>query len=192
MVATQFRAQKYEDFVKRWGIDHISSSPYHSQSNGKAESAVIIAKTMLKKVTQANMNINLAMLAWHNTPTEGSLYSPVQKLQSRRTRMQLPTSSKLLIPEVAKGIVEQIQCRKDRVKQQFDKTAKELPELVIDKLFASSPSNIESHSYEEGWCTFISSENKRGTNIQTQQKTLTPNSRTTIRDCYFSSRGCRR
>ena len=125
----QFRAQIYEDFMKQWEIDHITSSPYHSQSNGKAEAAVKIAKTMLKKVTQDNMDINLAMLAWRNTPTEGSLYSPVQKLQSRRTRTQLPTSSKLLRPEVPKGIVGEIQRRKDKAKQQYDKTAKELPEL---------------------------------------------------------------
>jgi len=30
---------------------------------------------MLKKVTQDNMDINLAMVAWRNTPTEGSISS---------------------------------------------------------------------------------------------------------------------
>jgi len=48
-----------------------------------ARQKVKIAKTMLKKVTQDNMDINLSMLAWHNTQKEGSIYSPVQKLQSR-------------------------------------------------------------------------------------------------------------
>jgi len=69
---------------------------------------------MLKKVTQDNLDINLAILAWRNMPTEGSIYSPIQKLQSEQTWTQLPTSSKLLNPEVAKGIVEEIQ---DRAKQ---------------------------------------------------------------------------
>ena len=56
----QFRAQLYENFAKQWGFKHVISSPYHSQSNGKAESAVKIAKAMLKKVTQDNMDVNLA------------------------------------------------------------------------------------------------------------------------------------
>lgn len=62
----------------------------------QAEATVKIAKSMLKKVTQDNLDINLAILAWHNTPTEGGHHSPVQKLQSRRTRTQLPTASELL------------------------------------------------------------------------------------------------
>jgi len=94
---------------------------------------------MLKKVTRDNLDINLAILAWHNTPTEGSVYSPVQKLQSRRTRTQLPISSELLKPEVAKGIVVETQHRKDKAKQQYDKTAKELPELVVGQSVRIQP-----------------------------------------------------
>jgi len=40
----QFRSQRYEDFAKQWEFDHVTTSPYHSQSNGKAEAAVKIAK----------------------------------------------------------------------------------------------------------------------------------------------------
>jgi len=126
----QFRAQQYEDFARQWGFSHVTSSPYHSQSNGKAESAVKIAKSMLKKVTKDRMDVNLAILSWRNTPTEGGQYSPVQKLHSRRTRTQLPTSSKLLKPKVASGVVDEITHRKHKTKQQYDRTAKELPPLV--------------------------------------------------------------
>jgi len=45
----QFRAKVYEDFAAQWGFNHVTSSPYHSQSNGKAKAAVKIAKSMLKK-----------------------------------------------------------------------------------------------------------------------------------------------
>jgi len=126
----QFRAQSYENFAKQWGFYHVTSSPYHSQSNGKAESAVKIAKSMLKKVTKDNMDINLAILSWRNTPTQGGQYSPVQKLHSRRTRTQLPTSNKLLQPKVVRGVEDEIIQRRQRAKQQYDKTAKELPTLT--------------------------------------------------------------
>ena len=41
----QFRAQICENFMKQWRIDHITSSPYHNQSNGKAE----VAEKLLKQ-----------------------------------------------------------------------------------------------------------------------------------------------
>ena len=109
----QFRPQVYEEFAAKWGFTHVTSSPYHSQSNGKAEATVKIAKNMLRKVTQDNQDMNLAILTWCNTPTEGGNYSPVQKLQSRRTRTQLLTASELLHPEILNGIDEEIQ-KEDR------------------------------------------------------------------------------
>ena len=45
----QFRAQVYEEFAVKWGFNHVTSSPYHSQSNGKAEVTVKIAKTCWEK-----------------------------------------------------------------------------------------------------------------------------------------------
>ena len=135
----QFRAQVYEEFATQWGFNHVTSSPYHSQSNGKAEATVKIAKNMLKKVTQDNLDMNLAILAWRNTPTDRGQYSPVQKLQSRRTRTQLPTASKLLKPEIPKGIEDEIQWRRQKAKQQYDRTAKELPALAVGQAVRIQP-----------------------------------------------------
>ena len=98
-------------FCKKWEFYHTTSLPYHHQSNGKAESAVKIAKRLLKKATQDKKDINLAILEWRNTPTEGGCYSPAQKLQSRRTRTLLPTAEQLLYPEIATNVVGGIQHR---------------------------------------------------------------------------------
>ena len=127
----QFRAQVYEEFAPQWGFSHVTSSPYHSQGNGKAEATVKIAKSMLKKVTQDNLDISLAILAWRNTTTKGGHHCPVQKLQSQRTCTQLPTTSELLKPEIPRGMEEKIQHRRQKAKQQCDKTAKELPTLAV-------------------------------------------------------------
>ena len=75
----QFQSKPYEDFAKQWEFDHVTTSPYHSQSNGKAEAAVKIAKRMLKKISQDNTDIHLAVLAWRNKSTEGNPHSPAQK-----------------------------------------------------------------------------------------------------------------
>ena len=109
----------------------MTSSPYHSQSNGKAESAVKIAKTLLKKARKDDADIYQAILNWRNTPTECSEYSPSQKLHSRRTRTTIPTTKELLQPEVAKNVAKEIRIRRQHTKLWYDRTAKALPELVV-------------------------------------------------------------
>ena len=42
-------------------------------------------QNMLKKVTQDNQDVSLAILAWRSISIEGGCYSPVEKLLSRRT-----------------------------------------------------------------------------------------------------------
>ena len=43
----QFIAQEFRDFAQVYGFQHTRTSPYHAQSNGKAESAVKqVRKTM--------------------------------------------------------------------------------------------------------------------------------------------------
>lgn len=45
-----FSGMDFQEFAEEWDFNHVTSSPYHSKSNGKAESAVKIAKTLIKKV----------------------------------------------------------------------------------------------------------------------------------------------
>ena len=65
------------------------SSPYNCRSNGKAESAVKIAKKLFKGSTDPY----LALLEWRNTPTIKINASPCQRLLARRTRGIVATSS---------------------------------------------------------------------------------------------------
>ena len=74
----QFRFQEYETFAKAWDFTHLTSSPYHSRSNGKAEVAVKIVKSLLRK---DDGDPFLAMLNWQNTPTESS-YSRISVIRT--------------------------------------------------------------------------------------------------------------
>ena len=77
----QFRSEEFRAFSKSWGFSHTVSSSYHSQSNGKAESAVKIAKRLFKRSPDPYM----ALLEYRNTPTVGLGSSPAQRLLARRT-----------------------------------------------------------------------------------------------------------
>lgn len=135
----QFRAESYATFAKEWEFSHITSSPYHSQANGKAESAVKIAKRLIKKASKGNQDLHLVILNWRNTPSEGVNLSPVQKLQSRRTRTLLPTRTELLEPKVADNVPSDIEHRRRKAKAYYDKGAYPLPALTIGEVVRMQP-----------------------------------------------------
>ena len=96
----QFVSYEFREFMAQWGVDHVVSSPHHQQGNGKAESAVKIAKNLLRKTLRSKQDFWTAVLEWRNPPTAGVNTSPAQRLLARRTRTTLPMASRLLKPEV--------------------------------------------------------------------------------------------
>lgn len=87
------------------------------------------AKTILKKSRKARTDPYLALLEYRNTPTQGMDTSPVMRLMSRRTRTQLPTMPKLLKPTVDENVYQKIMANKDKQAANYNKGAKDLPEL---------------------------------------------------------------
>ncbi|KAL9964864.1 hypothetical protein ACROYT_G028566 [Oculina patagonica] len=101
----QFASEQFTNFAHDWEFEHITTSPYHSQSNGKVESAV---KKIMKKAKRSGQDVWKAILDWQNTPTENMGSSPAQRLMSRCTRTLLPTTNQLLRPQVEEGVAEKI------------------------------------------------------------------------------------
>jgi len=91
---SQFASKEYEDFATQYGFKYTTSSPYHPRGNGRAEAAIKVAKTTLKKST----DLQSALLNYMNTLPQGLTYSPAQRLLCRRTRTTLPTPNHLLKP----------------------------------------------------------------------------------------------
>jgi len=141
----QFISEDYEDFTRDWDIEHRTSSPRYSQSNGKAEATVKIAKRLIKKATKAKQDVYLAILDWRNTPNPDGK-SPVQMLMSRRTRTLLPTAVSKLHPKVVEGVSENIKQRKQRAKLYYDRGQKTLPELEIGQ-----PIRIQPDQRNKDW-----------------------------------------
>jgi len=134
----QYTSSEFQTFKTNWEFEHVTSSPYHSRSNGKAESAVKIAKKLIKKSKRDETDFEMALLEWRNTPDSvGS--SPMQKLQSRRSRTTIPTAEALLKPSVPEGVSEQIHLKRQKAKLQYDKHAKPLPELEIGEKVRLQP-----------------------------------------------------
>ena len=97
----QFVSRDFLKFSKEWDFEHRNSSPHHSQSNGKAESAVKQAKKILLKCSKTGSDAFFALLDQRNTPPASMQISPSQRLFSRRTRSLLPMTTASLKPSVS-------------------------------------------------------------------------------------------
>ena len=111
--------------------EHKASSPKYPKSNGMAESAVKMAKRLIRKAKESGKDPHMAILDYRNTPTQGSEFSPVQCNLGRRTRTLLPTMSSLLHPKQVDNFLvkKEKKMRNSRSKWYYDKSAKDLVEL---------------------------------------------------------------
>ena len=128
----QYSSSEFAAFAKEWEFEHVTSSPGHPNSNGKAEAAVKQAKSLLRKAKDSNNDAYLALLAYRNTPSQGINSSPAQRLLNRRIKSRLPTAEHLLLPRTAEQLeaeAKKLQCNQEKQKHNYDKTAKDLPEL---------------------------------------------------------------
>ena len=126
--ARHFDCKEFEQYAKEWEFECSASDPYHSQSNGKVESTVKIAKKLVNKTEQDGSDLWKAILDWRNTPTKEAGSSPIQRLMSRRTKTQLLTADALLKLHVK----EMLTMKHQGSQKYYDKTAHELPALRED------------------------------------------------------------
>ena len=117
----QFTSSQFANFTKEWGFNHSTSSPHHSQSNGKVESSVKLAKRMLRRASDPW----LALLEYRNTPTEGMKSTPIERLTGKHTRSVLPQRAS----HGTESDGEDRSRRQRAIQSNYDKGAKDLPLL---------------------------------------------------------------
>ena len=127
----QFANQYFKRFTAQYGIEHKTSSPGYSQSNGYAERAVQAAKNVLYTAKNSNEDTYLAQVAHRNTPREVILESPAQRLMGRRRKTQLPMSTTLIKPRVINPstVTKRLNYYRQQDKKFYDLTAKPLSQL---------------------------------------------------------------
>ena len=124
--APYYVSTKFREFAADWRFTHTTSSPYHSQSNGKAESAVKIIKNLFKTAEDPWK----ALLEWRAAPNR-DFKSPAERLFSRRLRTMVPQPLEAL--EVQTPDLEEIAAarreRQRRMVSGYNKGARELDRL---------------------------------------------------------------
>lgn len=127
----QFSSDEFAKFCRTWEIEHVTSSPFHPRSNGLAEKAVGIAKSILQKSFESGGDYRLALMEYHNTPRDKTLGSPAERLMSRRCRTSILANRELLAPHVIPNVVDELSKRRKKSAEYADRHSKELPALKI-------------------------------------------------------------
>ena len=78
---------------KLFSVHHITNFPHYPQSNGLAEKYVQIIKCLFNKAKEEGRDFYKCLMIYHNIPITGNIQLPLQILQGRRARFDLPMSN---------------------------------------------------------------------------------------------------
>jgi transposase InsO family protein len=127
----QYSSSKFVEFTQKYRIQHLTSSPLYPQSNGLAEKAVQTVKKVLMKCRETGEDIYLALLDLRNTPRDGEIGSPMQRLMGRRAQTLLPAAEAMLHPTPVTDRVVQDRLLQYRLTQKgyYDRGSRKLPQI---------------------------------------------------------------
>ena len=86
-------AEAFTKTMQEYRVNHITSSPHYPQSNGLAEKFVQTVKSLFYKARKEGADLYKALMIYCNMPLASNLQSPMQILQKRAARSQLPMSN---------------------------------------------------------------------------------------------------
>ncbi|XP_067950309.1 uncharacterized protein [Watersipora subatra] len=93
----QFSSESFKRFMRKWDIQHVTSSPRYPQSNGKAERAVQTVKALMNK----NVSLDAALCSYRDTPLANG-YSPAQLLYRTKAQESVPIGQDVAIQDPGK------------------------------------------------------------------------------------------
>ena len=88
-----YTSQALMSVMWAFSVNHIISSPHYPESNGHAEKYVQIVKCLFNKAKGQEKDIYKCLMVYQNTPLTGCLQLPMQILQGRSARSDLPMSN---------------------------------------------------------------------------------------------------
>ena len=88
-----YTLQAFTSVMQAFSVNHITSSLHYPQSNRLAEKTAQIVKCLFNKSKEEGKDFYKCLMIYCNTPLTGSLQSPMQILQGRSARYDLPMSN---------------------------------------------------------------------------------------------------
>ena len=133
----QFAAKLTRDFLARWGVTHVLSSPHYPQSNGHAEAAVKSVKRLIEKTTERGELDDDAfargLLELRNSPRADGR-SAAQVLFGHPLQSPVPAHHRAFAAEwqtAADVCDERAAALREKVRHHYDKTARPLQSIRL-------------------------------------------------------------
>nr|XP_061834657.1 uncharacterized protein K02A2.6-like [Nerophis lumbriciformis] len=110
---------EFENFLRKNGVKHVTTAPYHPSSNGCAERAVRVFKEAIKKMGEGSVETKVSrfLFKYRSTPQTTTGITPAELLMNRRLRTQLDMVRPALSDKVGSNQAKQ--------KQNHDKRARD-------------------------------------------------------------------
>ena len=124
-----FKSEAFEKFMEVNGIIHLTSAPYHPESNGLAERAVQVFKSCMKKIQGGSLRarVNKFLLRYRVTPQTTTGRAPCVMLNKRSLKCKLDLVRPNLQPK--------IMMKQGQQKTNHDKSAEERSFVEGDTVF---------------------------------------------------------
>ena len=137
----QLTANKFNDFLVSWDVEHRTSSVSYPQSNGRAELGVKTAKRIIHNNVSPNGSLDndqaaRAILQYRNTPLTDINLSPAQILLHRQLRDSIPENPSHYEPHKdwvisAKERESALAKRNQKLVEKYDASTRSLPPLCV-------------------------------------------------------------
>ena len=128
-------ARSFQEFARRWGFIHTTSSPHYPQSNGKVEATVKSMKKLIRTSwscrTLDEDKLARALLQYRNTPSRKDGLSPAQKLYGRPMQDTIPVHRRAFSTKWLHGTEELELDSKEKAEVYYNKNAHPLPEIHV-------------------------------------------------------------
>ena len=137
-------SDEFEAWLKRNGIRHKTSPPYHPATNGLAERAVQTVKRGVKKMKSGTLSDKIArfLFAYRNTPHSTTGTTPAELLMGHKLRSPLD----LLKPDLHIRVEE----KQEKQKQYHDRIAHQRSFAVGDLVFIRNFSRSSTDQWIPG------------------------------------------
>ena len=133
----QFTGSEFTQFLRRWGVTGVLSTPHYRQSNGHAEAAVKAMKSLVKKTVNGGRlddeKFLHALLEWRNTPRNDGM-SPAQILFGHSLRTLIPAHHRSFAPKWQTSMEDRDRNAtelKEAAIERYNKNARPLPSIKI-------------------------------------------------------------
>ena len=88
-----YTAEVFTNLMRKYNVNHITSSPHYPQSNGLPEKYVQLVKNLFYKVKGTGKDLFKCLKIYCNIPLSSILWPTMHILASRSARSDLPISN---------------------------------------------------------------------------------------------------